>query len=100
MAHALSNTASEENGNSFYVRRGSAFINEYARVDPISKQRYDGGPSNANHLLGSFPTLFPYGLGGFEVGRPLNVPYELHARWALRYGDKRFRLNHQFVFQI
>ncbi|KAK2464457.1 hypothetical protein APHAL10511_003605 [Amanita phalloides] len=102
MAHALSNTATEDNENnpSFFIRQGSAFINEYARQDPITKQQSDSGPSNANHLLGSFPTLFPYGVGGFEVGWPLDVPYEVHARWVLHYGDKCFCLNHQFIFQV
>jgi len=36
-----------------------------------------------NHLLGCFPTLFPYGLGGFEVARTIDVPYEAHIRWAI-----------------
>src|SRR5271156_2850789 len=71
----------------YFVRRGSAFVNEYARVDPVSGQRYDGGPGNPNHLLGTFPTLFPYGLGAFEIERKENVPYEVHVRWALQYVD-------------
>jgi len=82
MAHALSNSGNEtitKAFDDFTIRRGSAFINEYARKDPITGQRTDGGPSNANHLLGSFPTLFPYGMGGFEVKREVDVPYEAHA---------------------
>ncbi|RDB21373.1 hypothetical protein Hypma_011904 [Hypsizygus marmoreus] len=101
MAHAFSNAVDDETRSEKYkIRRGSAFINEYARVDETTGQRYDGGPSDANHLLGTFPVLFPYGVGGFEVGRPDNVPYESHARWALQYADRRFRKDLHFVFQV
>ena len=58
-------------------------MNEYARVDPLMGQRNNGGPGDANHLLGTFPTLFPYGQGGFEIDRPVMVPYETHVWWAL-----------------
>ena len=75
-------------------------MNEYARVDPLTGQRNDGGPGDPNHLLGTFPTLFPYGQGGFEVERRVHVPYESHVRWALRYEDKRFRKDPHFPFQV
>ena len=70
MSHALSNTVDPPQFSSdahFTIRRSSAFINEYVHVDEHTSQHFDGGPSNANHLLGSFPVLFPYGMGGFEV---------------------------------
>ncbi|KAH9009265.1 hypothetical protein EDB84DRAFT_1280573, partial [Lactarius hengduanensis] len=47
----------------------------------------------------SFPCLFPYGEGGFEVNRKIAVSYDAHAWWAIRYEDKRFRQDH-FIFQI
>lgn len=105
LAHALSNSSveaslSQSQRADFQIQRGSAFVNEYARTDKTTGQRYDGGPSDANHLLGAFPVLFPYGAGGFEVERPTNVPYEAHARWALQYADKRFRLDLHFIFQV
>lgn len=96
MNHAMSNTLE----TSAQVRRGSAFVNEYARIDPETMERTDGGPSDPNHLLGAFPVLFPYGMGGFEVHRATPVPYETHARWALQFADKRFRYDHHFIFQI
>lgn len=99
MAHALFNSAGSTSPEDFAIKRGSAFINEYARKDETG-QRFDGGPSNPNHLLGSFPTLFPYGQGGFEIERSVNVPYEAHARWALLYADQRFRKNTHFPFQV
>ncbi|KAJ3567966.1 hypothetical protein NP233_g6020 [Leucocoprinus birnbaumii] len=101
LAHAFANTALNRPGNqNLLIKRGSAFINEYVRYDPVTGEHNDGGPSNPNHLLGCFPWLFPFGCGGFEVDRQINVPYETHTRWALLYSDKQFRLDHQFIFQV
>jgi hypothetical protein len=100
MAHALANCHEPRQDEDFMIRRGSAFVNEYARVDPSTGQRNDGGPSDTNHLLGSFPTLFPFGQGGFEIERRVDVPYEAHVRWALQYEDRRFRKDPHFPFQV
>jgi hypothetical protein len=72
----------------YAYRRGGRYINEYARTlaDGTS---YEGDPENPNHLLGCFPTLFPYGRGGFETNRPVKVSYEKHIKWALCYHDRR-----------
>ncbi|KAF8803427.1 hypothetical protein BYT27DRAFT_7214734 [Phlegmacium glaucopus] len=100
MAHALANCSQARQEEDYMIRRGSAFVNEYARVDPLTGQRNDGGPSDANHLLGCFPTLFPYGQGGFEIERPVNMPYEAHVQWAMQYEDRRFRKDPHFPFQV
>ena len=100
MAHALANCSQLIRDEDYMIRRGSAFVNEYARVDPLTGQRNDGGPGDANHLLGTFPTLFPFGHGGFEIERRVNVPYETHVRWALQYEDRRFRRDPHFPFQV
>ncbi|PBK71939.1 hypothetical protein ARMSODRAFT_973480 [Armillaria solidipes] len=102
--HALSNGTDPpvpfSHGNEHYkVKRGSHFVNEYGcKTD--DGLRTDGGPSNPNHLMGAFPVLFPYGIGGFETAQRINVPYEVHAHWALQYGDHRFRKDLHFVFQV
>ena len=80
------------------IKRSSDFVNEYPRLSEDGT-RSAGTPDNPNHLLGTFPCLFPYGEGGFEVDRPTAISYEAHCRWALRYSDKRFRLDHFFIFQ-
>ncbi|KAJ7266935.1 hypothetical protein B0H12DRAFT_1200858 [Mycena haematopus] len=98
LAHALSNVTGAAVQGSFYIRKSSAFVNEYPRRDEQG-ERYDGGPENPNHLLGAFPVLFPYGMGGLEVDRPVDVPYETHVRWALEYADRRFRTDLRFIFQ-
>ena len=91
MSHALGNVTKEQEMEDYIIRRGSAFVNEYARRDTVTGLRNDGGPSDPNHLMGCFPTLFPYRKGGFETERPVEVPYEIHAKWAMLYADKRFR---------
>ena len=53
MAHALANCSHPIREEDYMIRRGSAFVNEYARVDPMMGQRNDGGPGDANHLLGT-----------------------------------------------
>ncbi|KAF7301695.1 ATP-dependent DNA helicase [Mycena indigotica] len=95
---ATRNFAPSSNAKDYAVRPGSTFVNEYPRED--AGQRTDGGPSNANHLLGTFPLLFPYGLGGLEVDRRTKVSYEEHVRWALQYDDGRFRRDLYFMFQV
>jgi len=100
MSHAFANASQEDEIPSLLIQRSSAFINEYTHKDEITGLRSDGGPSNPNHLLGSFPVLFPYGAGGFEVWRKETVPYEVHSCWALQYHDKRFCHDLHFVFQV
>jgi len=67
LAHALANTAFAGLG-SYAVQQGSMFVNEYPRRDDGGSLTI-GTPDNLNHLLGAFPFLFPYGMGGFEVER-------------------------------
>ncbi|KAG2357731.1 hypothetical protein BDR07DRAFT_1490324 [Suillus spraguei] len=44
--------------------------------------------------------LFPYGMGGFEVNHRCPITYENQVKWAMGYGDKRFRKDIQFMFQV
>ena len=99
LTHALANVSQTDKSHGWAVKHSSDCVNEYPRLDKDGV-RCDGTTENPNHLLGSFPCLFPYGLGGFEVYRPLSISYESHARWALRYEDKRFRKDYHFMFQV
>ncbi|KAG1823893.1 uncharacterized protein BJ212DRAFT_1476746 [Suillus subaureus] len=76
LANALANTSSVE---SYVVEHGSGFVNEYACHNATSVL-YAGTPDDPNHLLGAFPSLFPYGLGRFKVSRPRSVSYEAHTK--------------------
>ena len=98
LAHALTNVSQRDRAEGWAIKRSSDFVNEYPHLT-ADGTRSAGTPDNPNHLLGAFPCLFPYGEGGFEVDRPTPVSYEAHCRWALRYSDKRFRLDHFFIFQ-
>jgi hypothetical protein len=99
LSHALANVSQADKSFGWAVKRSGDFVNEYPRQN-ADGSRYDGSTENPNHLLGSFPCLFPYGLGGFEVDRPISISYESHARWALRYEDRRFRKDYHFMFQV
>ena len=99
LASALHNVTRSDRADGWAVKRSSDFVNEYPCLDSDGNH-FEGTTENPNHLLGSFPCLFPYGVGGFEVGRPLHVTYDRHAHWALRYKDKRFRKDLYFIFQI
>jgi hypothetical protein len=100
LANALGNTSNIANKEDPYVvQHGSNFVNEYPRVDAHGIQ-YAGSTDNPNHLLGAFPCLFPYGFGGFEIQRPRIISYEAHAKWAMKYADKRFRKDLHFMFQV
>lgn len=98
LAQAFANT-SFAGKESYAVRRGGTFVSEYPREDEDGSHSI-GTPENPNHLLGAFPWLFPYGMGGFEVNRPIALSYEAHAKWALKYADGRFRKDLQFMFQV
>lgn len=69
-----------ESDNTYAVRCGSKFVNEYGHIDPDTGLLFDGGLENPNHLLGAFPWLFPYSAGGFKVDRPRPIPYEKQVR--------------------
>ncbi|KAH9025253.1 hypothetical protein EDB84DRAFT_1613857 [Lactarius hengduanensis] len=99
LANALSNVARSDVANGWAIKRSSDFVNEYPRKGEDGSFSI-GSSENPNHLLGSFPCLFPYGEGGFEVNRKHAVSYESHARWSIRYEDKRFRKDHHFIFLL
>ena len=56
--------------------------------NPIGEQ--EALPKDVNFFKRAFPCLFPYGRGGLEALRPVEVKLRDHIRWALQYHDKRF----------
>ena len=66
------------------VYRGSQPVNEY---------------NNTNLLPGMYPTLFPFGIGGFEdPQRPTSISFQQQARYCLQLADRLFRYHHSFIF--
>ena len=99
LSHALANVSLSDHAEGWAIKRSSDFVNKYPRRTADGSLSA-GTPDNPNHLLGSFPYLFPYGLGGFEVDHPDPVSYEVHSCWALHYSDKHFCEDHFFMLQI
>jgi hypothetical protein len=67
LANAMANTTSTSVQNGYVVKRGSAFVNEYPRINSLN-QCTIGGPEDPNHMMAAFPVLWPYAEGGFEIG--------------------------------
>ncbi|KAJ3912479.1 hypothetical protein F5877DRAFT_84764 [Lentinula edodes] len=86
-AHVMRNTSGHAEN---YLVKPGGFVNTYGKKDKEGQLTW-GTVENPNHLLGCFPHLFPYGEGGFETERPAE---------PLQYADRRFRLDHQFIFQV
>lgn len=99
LASAMAKVTESEFSQGYVIRRSSDFVNEYARKD-VDGILIDGGHDNPNHLLGSFPDLWPYGKGGPEVARNIKVTYEAHVEWAMQYEDSRFSKHLQYMFQV
>jgi hypothetical protein len=83
----------------FAVKRGGTHVNEYGRRDEAGNLTI-GTSKDANHLLGAFLCLFPYAMGGFEVEQPVMLSYADHMKWSLRFADRWFRKDHNFIFQL
>jgi hypothetical protein len=98
LANAMANASNTTVQNSYGVRRGGVFVNEYPRTD-TDGQRSIGETHDPHHTMGSYPWLWPYATGGIEVNRPINVPYQVHVQKLLQYPDKHFRLDPTFIFQ-
>ena len=99
LSSALINVSKVEQQKGFTVKRGSEFVNEYARKD-LEGERSDGSPNNPNHLLGAFPTLYCYGKGGIETSRPIDVSYRDHICHNLQYWHRGFQKDLHYMFQV
>ncbi|KAF6755639.1 hypothetical protein DFP72DRAFT_811348, partial [Ephemerocybe angulata] len=63
--------------------------------DPISEY------NNPDLVPGMYPTLFPFGIGGFEdKSRPTTLSFEKQANYYLNLADKSFRYHYFFIFVI
>ncbi|KAG1824208.1 hypothetical protein EV424DRAFT_1320885, partial [Suillus variegatus] len=55
---------------------------------------------NNPHLFpGMYPTLYPYGIGGFEdKSRPMPLSFDRQAKYCLNISDRCFRYHESFIF--
>ncbi|KAE8229299.1 hypothetical protein CF326_g5734 [Tilletia indica] len=90
MANALLNTVqdSASTGNNLpdlVVRHGSTFIKEYGNPDLFP---------------GMYPSLFPWGIGGFEEARTTPFSLDRQAKYLLDLADASFRRHWSFIFVV
>jgi hypothetical protein len=58
------------------VRHGSQPVSDFGR-------ERDKTARVQNLFEKSFPCLYPYGRGGIEADRPVNIDFKDHVRWSL-----------------
>ncbi|KAJ3764784.1 hypothetical protein FB446DRAFT_656130, partial [Lentinula raphanica] len=96
MKWALSNLWEEKEAaeGMYAVRRGSEPVPDFIRRPRTEVDTLDDFYEKA------FPTLFPYGEGGFERQRPTRVDPSTLVRRSLMYHDRRFRKHGTFPFVV
>ena len=62
--------------------------------DPVCEYR------NPEMWTGGYPWLFPYGTGGPEEDRKVNLSFHKWMKYVLNHRLSRFRLDHAFQFHI
>ena len=109
MAWGLMNMWTRGQEGAYAVRHGRDPVSDFP---PRRKNRDNqGGAPDAstqddvsdtsmepNFFERAFPCLFPYGLGGIDARRPVEIDFPSHVRWALQYFDRRFRKHETFPF--
>lgn len=79
----------EEGG--YAVRHGRQPVNDFGKQPPEDGDR-------PNFFEKAYPCLFPYGVGGLEADRPVEVAFGDHVKWALKHYDRRFGKHDTFPF--
>ncbi|CUA73486.1 hypothetical protein RSOLAG22IIIB_05336 [Rhizoctonia solani] len=98
LSWGLRNTwKTDEDSECGYAVRWGAPVNTFGQP-PRGQAPLD--PNRPNYWERAFPLLYPYGVGGIEADRPVNLSLIEHARWALRHHDRRFRYHDTFIFVV
>ena len=75
------------------VRHGRQPVSDFPKRDKQGNRR-----SDTNLFEKAFPCLYPYGRGGIEADRPVQIGFKEHIKWSLRYFNRRFRKDAIFPF--
>lgn len=94
MSWGLANLWQEGGEGTYAVRHGKKPVSDFGRPLPGEDIEMD----RPNFFEKAFPCLFPYGYGGIEADRVVEVNFSSHVRWALAYHDRRFRRHETFPF--
>ncbi|KAJ3555225.1 hypothetical protein NM688_g2694 [Phlebia brevispora] len=85
----------------YAVRPGTSWVSDWG-PSVSGRTACDGespdGTQEPNFFEKAFPYLFPYGRGGIEANRPVNVDMQSHVHWLLQYCDKQFCKHETFPF--
>ncbi len=92
MKSVLANMEEHEGG--YAVRHRNQPVSEFG----CGKGKY--GTLLLNPIAAAYPTLFPYGVGGFEVPRKQTISFDEEVHCALQYHNGRFRTHHSFAFVV
>lgn len=93
MTWGLENMKEDHPEGAYAVRHGQKPVNDF-NIKQSSSQGVD------NLFEKAFPCLFPYGMGGLEGNRSRGVNLQEHARWLMRYYDRRFRRHETLPFLV
>ena len=86
MASALRNLLPSSALPDLVLHRGSVPIPEY---------------HNPDLMPGMFPSLFPFGIGGFEdTQRPSRLSFQQQAEYFLDISDRVFRYHYSYIFVV
>lgn len=93
MKYGLMNLLGEGKEGGYAVRHSQAAVSDFGRD-------LEGQERDMNPLAAAFPTLFPYGRGGFENSRRHFVSFNEQAHWSMQFYDQHFRTHHTFPFVV
>ncbi|GJF00155.1 helitron helicase-like domain-containing protein [Phanerochaete sordida] len=102
MRWGLQNLWSDDHEGGYAVRHGGRPARDFGpaastRAGTITDDLSTSADAE-NFFEKAFPCMFPYGRGGIEAVRRVNVDFRNHVRWALQYHDRRFRKHETFPF--
>ena len=100
MAWGLMNMWNRGQEGTYAVRYGRDPVSDFPprREDKDGESSGSDASTHPNFFEKAFPCLFPYGHGGLEACRPVQIDFHNHIKWALQYFDRRFRKHETFPF--
>jgi hypothetical protein len=93
MKQGLANLANDMAEPAYAARHGNRPVRDFR---PARSATVD----DSDFFEKSFPSLFPYGEGGFYRHRRTAIRFSEHVRWTLQHADTRFRVHETFPFVV
>jgi hypothetical protein len=87
----------------YAVRHGSQPVNDFCSPRVRDEQRTSDPETETDWKQGNFfekvfPCLYPYGVGGIEAKRQVEITFCKHVQWSLQYHDCHFQKHETFPF--